>query len=376
VHVLTHRFVCIMSRRPMSSQGPLEHATTDEFFPWFNLARIVLPASLVYIQPFTFNIHDRLTSVTLPDTLKSIGHHAFVGCEALITIELPDSLEEIHKGAFLGCKGLSAVVLSVEHSSLRLIGPEAFYNCNSLTNFDFPKSLVTMGFCAFFKCTKLLQVKLPDALLRLDTSVFYGCTGLVDVTLPAYLEAIHCNAFHSCSFSSISFPQTIREIQDGAFKNTKLISVVLPSSLTTVDESPFTGCLLIKLVVNQSSLSVLKVCFPPSEWHHRFAHEHNLTQRCFWDTSRPVKVKTQGERVKLLTLSQSEVSTRLIQFLARCDSLFWSIQFSMVDCFSGLSDVMKTLLLMGTRSQLPLPDEIIILIMTFHNVFLNMHIDE
>ena len=63
-----------------------------------------------------------------PDSVKEIGKEAFYGCESLREISIPDSVTKIGEGAFKWCRSLREVRIP---DSVTGIGWGAFFWCNS-----------------------------------------------------------------------------------------------------------------------------------------------------------------------------------------------------------------------------------------------------
>ena len=78
-----------------------------------------------------------LTTAKLPQGVKVLGIDAFVNCNNLTSIELPASLMEIRGNAFSGCgKLVSITCLSATPPSLK--GTDIFYKCYALTEIRVP----------------------------------------------------------------------------------------------------------------------------------------------------------------------------------------------------------------------------------------------
>jgi hypothetical protein len=71
----------------------------------------------------------RIQSIKLPDTIKSIGVEAFFKCQFLVNFTFPKNLRFIYDNAFAYCDNLT--VLNV-NDMLKYIKPNAFYGCTEL----------------------------------------------------------------------------------------------------------------------------------------------------------------------------------------------------------------------------------------------------
>lgn len=118
-----------------------------------NLREAELPEGMINIGIAAFANCPVLSRVTLPSTLTQIQDGAFLFCESLTAVTLPERLEEIDALAFQG-SGLTAVTV-VE--SVRSIGEEAFFQCDSLVHADVLNPHCSIGENAFGSCYGLQE---------------------------------------------------------------------------------------------------------------------------------------------------------------------------------------------------------------------------
>src|SRR5699024_9526585 len=88
------------------------------------------------------------------------------------------------ENAFAGCTALSSVTFA-DGATCSAIGESAFAGCSSLTQFDLPAGLVSIGSNAFAGCSALGSVTLDggDLLASLGNDIFFGCTSLKSISL-------------------------------------------------------------------------------------------------------------------------------------------------------------------------------------------------
>ena len=142
--------------------------------------------------------------LTLPNATE-IGYNAFNDEEKemcnLIGISIP-KVTKIDSQAFMLCCGLE----TVEMPSVKTIGDDAFYGCESL-NVELPESLGIQGLGngAFGECNKLEHITIPKGTGQIlgdpfpycyglktvifrdhpyFVSMFYGCTNITDIYVP------------------------------------------------------------------------------------------------------------------------------------------------------------------------------------------------
>ncbi len=144
-----------------SSYVTLEDGTTGiadcAFRDSYNLSSITLPDGLMAIGDYAFSSCTGLYSVSLGSYgLQSIGRSAFENCTQIFYLYLPEGLTEIGAAAF---RGSSTQVVSLPYSVLS-IGPNAYENCQLLTNVDGRGDLQAIGDAAFKNCKLLRDVLL------------------------------------------------------------------------------------------------------------------------------------------------------------------------------------------------------------------------
>lgn len=138
---------------------------------WFSekLTELILPETLVKIEPDGIRGCSGLTQIKLPSSLRILEANAFMACSKLKSIEIPEGVEEIPFGAFWSCYELAKVKLP---STITLIDSYAFAACYPLTEINFPEGLLKMGGMCFALCSKLTSVTLPKSLQSVKASVF------------------------------------------------------------------------------------------------------------------------------------------------------------------------------------------------------------
>jgi len=177
-----------------------------------------LNESLRKIGEYAFQECDSLSPVLLNEGLESIGAFAFARCTSFLTkIQLPSTVVRIGDRACCGntlfiyngkgevpmdakfvkfhpsvtkvpayaFAGYSELIRVLLNEGLQEIGNEAFHNCESLTDIEFPSTVVEIRGNAFLNCTKLSHVSLNERgrIPSID-DVFGGCDSLQHVTVP------------------------------------------------------------------------------------------------------------------------------------------------------------------------------------------------
>ena len=86
---------------------------------------------------------------TIRKGVKVIGNNAFWWCDSLTNINIPNSVTNIGYEAFECCRSLTNINIP---NSVTYIGYNAFSDCRSLTNINIPNSVTNIGNGAFSKC--------------------------------------------------------------------------------------------------------------------------------------------------------------------------------------------------------------------------------
>jgi len=100
--------------------------------------------------------NNKIKSVVIPSSVKVIEPAAFIDCESLEKVTLPEGLLCIGGGAFRRT-GLTSVTLP---EGLLCLGANAFTE-TALTSITFPKSLEYLAE-AFYECDNLAEINIPD----------------------------------------------------------------------------------------------------------------------------------------------------------------------------------------------------------------------
>ena len=221
----------------------------DYAFAWCeSLADVQLPESLIIIGCRAFSDLPSLTEITIPASVETICTYAFDDCENLENVTILNDDIEIRPMAFWHCKSLAdedgfVIVNDVLYyyygnetnvvipdgvveldgtfsynesirsvtlpDSVRIIGPQAFWNCTSLRNINIPDSVTIIGEFAFQSCTSLTTVVLPDSLTELRRYAFSYCENLTSITIPNSVTTINMQALYHCGLNSVRIPSSV-----------------------------------------------------------------------------------------------------------------------------------------------------------------------
>ena len=146
-----------------------------------DMGTIICDAPITEIGENTFNYvwgnyTNPLTQIYLPSSVKSIGPNAFYKATNLTDINIPEAVE--------------------------IIDGHAFYWCGSLKSIDIPANVHTIGEGAFTGCMSLESVTLHEGLVVIDVDAFRLTPALAEIVIPKSVESIRRYAFNNDSYSN------------------------------------------------------------------------------------------------------------------------------------------------------------------------------
>ena len=267
------------------------------FYSCSYLKTINIPDNVKKIEDYTFYECRSLTNITIPSKVESIGKGAFFECTNLETIDIPDSVTSIGSEAFNKCFSLKTVFLpknisgantnnipagtakityekdsnnnvtitnvkagdqksieipeTIDGGTVKIIGANAFEDCDTFTSITLPQSLTSIGMLAFHQCTALKSINIPQNVTNIGDSAFKECKSLTSISIPSGVTSINAYTFILCtSLRSIDLPDHLVSIGNGAFTGcSSLESVVIPADVTSVGGLAFSGCSSLESVV-------------------------------------------------------------------------------------------------------------------------------
>ena len=220
--------------------------------------------SLATIGNEAFRNCDKIAVADLSNTVvTSLGNYSFYDCDALTEVDFPATLESIGENAFNSCNYLVTADFS-NCTNLKSIGYQAFRYNERLANADFSNltSLETIGNEAFYYCYNLATVDLSNTkLTTIGNYAFYNCDAMTSVVLPATLKTIYDYAFYSCNeFTEIAIPAAVETIGYYAFYScTKLETVDMSNakSLKKISDGAFADCYALSEITIPATIETI-----------------------------------------------------------------------------------------------------------------------
>lgn len=147
---------------PSSVNGKeIDQVWTSGFEGAASLTDITIPASIGRLGTAAFE-GTGLTNVVIPDTVLQVDPAVFQNCTKLVSVKLPAGLAEIDQYMFANCISLQYVDMP---DSITKINIYAFHNCTSLTSLALPKNLSSLSVGCFEKCINLQYVVVPTSVI-------------------------------------------------------------------------------------------------------------------------------------------------------------------------------------------------------------------
>lgn len=252
-----------------------------------NLQQVTLEEGVERILALAFNNCDSLRTLHLPTTIDSIGQRLFIysdnmqtvtmadgnpnyrvenNCllsrdgkqlfQALLTevenVDIPASVEMTEKFAFYGTKMKHLTI----PSTLKKIGNQSIYFCQSLTQLDIEEGIEEIDHYAFNGCSALSEVHLPASLTTIGYAIFDNCTGLhhVDISEASTLFRTDDNMLFSKDGTVLqqqltddkeeyTVPDTVTAIAPSCFRYlNNLHRLTIPASVKSIGNYVLFGC--------------------------------------------------------------------------------------------------------------------------------------
>lgn len=123
-----------------------------------SITAVIIPDSVVTIEPFAFYYCSSITDVTVGNGVKTVSNYAFCDCNNLVELTLGNSVVEIGEAAFEGCKSLTEITLP---ATVSLLKENAFSNCSALVACTLSDEITVLPVNAFSGCKSLRGITLP-----------------------------------------------------------------------------------------------------------------------------------------------------------------------------------------------------------------------
>lgn len=205
-----------------------------------NITKVTVPASVKFVNSYSFYGCKALTSVVFNGADTYFGENVLYDCLKLTSVKLPDNMNVLPSGTFSNCVSLKDVELPL---GLKYIGAQAFYSCSALSQVIIPDKVTELGTGAFFGCGALTDISLPQSITKLGKVAFACCFTLNNVTLPPAVSNVSVGLFSYCkAMTEIRLSERIKSVAEGAFEACDNIKVYVAGEDTVFEADAFLDC--------------------------------------------------------------------------------------------------------------------------------------
>jgi hypothetical protein len=183
--------------------------------------------------------------------------------------------------------------------SVRSLGVQTFYSCESLFSISLGNGITSIGQEAFNECTSLEDIAIPNSVTNIASYAFYYCPDLQSVTFGSGLKSLGLEAFGDCqSLSYVCFSGS-QPVDGGSvfYFDTALSQILYVSGTTgwgvSYDGIPTSPCPDCGSVVASPTLGILKagtnvvVGWPVTAPGFTLLSTTNLVPPVVWSTDAP-----------------------------------------------------------------------------------------
>lgn len=166
------------------------------------IRKVTFGKCVTEIAGYMFTGCDIQGELVLPENITKLNDHAFAGNEDITSVNAI-GIEFMGQESFLDCSNLK----TIDSPNLKYIGSGAFKNCISLTAYEIPQGVATVGAVAFDGCSNLESITIPNSIINFGNVVYYnvtyyqvfrGCSALdaitINATAPFVLEESNFDA--------------------------------------------------------------------------------------------------------------------------------------------------------------------------------------
>ena len=299
----------------------LETIGQSAFSECTGLTTITFPESLQNIESQAFRGCSALTDITIPQSVTGLGSRVFEYCTSMKSAKILFNIPLISSYMFSDCNALETVELSSTITKLgdyafgycsSLSNPEYFINIKETGEGAFAgcgfetfdcSNMTVFGQYLFNYCENLKSVKLPEEITTLPRGFFQNCPSMTTFEIPSTITTIGEYAFSGSGLTSIDIPANVTTIGSYAFEKTQLTELTIPETVTTAHSQIVSNCEKLFALYWNSSVEVpsnngTKTCF-------LYLANGNISyNRNSW------KNVVMGDVAELLELNEDNVYTR------------------------------------------------------------------
>ena len=210
-----------------------------------------------------------LTNISIPNSIISIDVHVFDDCVNL-QYNMEGNLKYLGNNEnnyfFLAGTTSKDITSATINNNCKIIGPDAFFNCTSLTSSEIPNGVISIGGFAF-AYSSLASIEIPSSVTSIGIWAFFDCLSLAKVNYLGNADqwvAINFDGERSnplinsgCKLYlnnqlATEIKLTTDQINDYSFYNySSLTSVTFEGNNTNISigTCSFCGCTAVKTII-------------------------------------------------------------------------------------------------------------------------------
>ena len=197
----------------------------------------------------------KLKKIVFGEGVEGVGAYIFKNIGTVTEVDFPSTLVSVGKWAFTNCFGITAAELP---EGLTHLSENAFGNCQSLEKVSVPSTVEVFGRGVFAGDVKLAEVSLAEGLLSVGTECFKGDTALTEIVLPESLEDIGPKAFMSTGLTSVTIPDNVKNVNNYAFSDCgALTSATVGKGAEIIGSGAFRDCTALETVTLNEGLDTI-----------------------------------------------------------------------------------------------------------------------
>lgn len=223
-----------------------------------------------------FKGFSKIPKVSFPSTLKFLGKEAFWGCETFEFIYIPAKVKDLGDGCFSGCTA-SRMLIFEGGAITETIGNNCFSNNPGVTLITLPASVVKIGDHAFMDCSAT-RIVVPSSVKTIGVQAFAMKT-LKEIVVESgnaqyecdYQGVLYTKADHTLIAApadiegNLIVPMACEAINSNAFTYCKAAKVTINGGVTTIQENAFAYSCITEIIFDASCTSVPAGCFNNQE---------------------------------------------------------------------------------------------------------------
>ncbi|MBQ4562459.1 MAG: leucine-rich repeat domain-containing protein [Clostridia bacterium] len=213
------------------------------WYPYRKDIKQVIIYDALVIGMHAFRDCTNMTKATVVGSnLAIIGNEAFWGC---------DNLSQIHFGNTVQYVGSSVLTGTAYRANPANWVDGMLYVNNILFEIDYYKSgalnvrpgtQVIADYAADFYNCQVTSINIPSSVKNIGDNAFHNCTAVTEINIAEGVQTIGEYAFDNAAITSLTIPNSVTTIESWAFSDSKnLADIHIGSGVTSLGKTAFSG---------------------------------------------------------------------------------------------------------------------------------------